>query len=390
MPDFRKRARTVSSKVEATPGTHAGNTVGADAVKVSDPVFNFTPDLEQTGEVTRALDDAAQIAGGGIAPGTFGAVLHGSGTGGTAPELGSVLQGCGLSETLLAADVADTAQAGAAGSITLAAGDVSADDDFIGNTIEITGGTGVLGEKRVITDSVASTDVCSVHPDWTTPPDVTTTYKIRASALYVPASTSLKNLSLDLYKHNTGAGNDILEQILGAAGNGSFTFPNRKIARASFNFQGKFVAPTDVSDPGVATYDTTKPPPIKSALWYLDGVVVKPREMSVDLGNQVSSADDPADAFGVDVAGIVSRKISGRINPPLTNVATRDVLTDLIAGNEKKCWLSWGGTDGNRISVYMPTLRYTGREDADVDGFASEGIPFDCGGIDNGFYLCFE
>lgn len=70
-----------------------------------------------------------------------------------------------------------TAQAGAASTITLAAG-ASASDDFYNNQIiELTGGTG-SGQFNKITDYVGASKLATVENAWTTTPDATTTYSI--------------------------------------------------------------------------------------------------------------------------------------------------------------------------------------------------------------------
>lgn len=75
--------------------------------------------------------------------------------------------------------VTGTAQAGAATTITLAAG-ASAADDFYNNLyIVTTGGTG-SGQTRLITDYVGSTKVATVDAAWTVTPDATTTYSIQS------------------------------------------------------------------------------------------------------------------------------------------------------------------------------------------------------------------
>lgn len=70
-----------------------------------------------------------------------------------------------------------TAQAGAAGTITLDAS-ASAVDDFYNETlIFITDGTGV-GQSRMITDYVGSTKVATIAPNWATNPGATSTFAI--------------------------------------------------------------------------------------------------------------------------------------------------------------------------------------------------------------------
>ena len=77
-----------------------------------------------------------------------------------------------------------TAQAGAAGTITLASAESAIDDYYVGCIVKTTGGTGGGGtggannQARVITDYVGSTKVASVSPNWETNPSSDTTYDI--------------------------------------------------------------------------------------------------------------------------------------------------------------------------------------------------------------------
>jgi len=70
-----------------------------------------------------------------------------------------------------------TAQAGAAGSITLRAGASATDDLFNSMAVVTLSGTGT-GQARVITDYNGTTKVAAVSPDWTTNPSSDTTYVV--------------------------------------------------------------------------------------------------------------------------------------------------------------------------------------------------------------------
>lgn len=72
-----------------------------------------------------------------------------------------------------------TAQAGAAGTITLAAGASSVDDFYKNAVVVLTSGTGA-GQNRRITGYVGSTKVATISGDrnWATNPDSTSTYVI--------------------------------------------------------------------------------------------------------------------------------------------------------------------------------------------------------------------
>jgi hypothetical protein len=71
----------------------------------------------------------------------------------------------------------DTAQAGAASTITLAASDSGTENDTEAKLIVITGGTGE-GQARAIQDYNSSTKVATVDSSWDTNPDATSTYLV--------------------------------------------------------------------------------------------------------------------------------------------------------------------------------------------------------------------
>ena len=75
----------------------------------------------------------------------------------------------------------NTAQAGAATTITLDAGASAVNDFYNGASILTTGGTGV-GQYRIITDYVGATKVATVNAAWATNPDATTTFAIFPAA----------------------------------------------------------------------------------------------------------------------------------------------------------------------------------------------------------------
>ncbi len=75
----------------------------------------------------------------------------------------------------------ETAQGGAAGSITLNAGASAINDFYNHAVIIITENTGV-GQARTISDYVGATNVATVCENWVTNPDATSKYVIRGHA----------------------------------------------------------------------------------------------------------------------------------------------------------------------------------------------------------------
>lgn len=94
-----------------------------------------------------------------------------------------------------------TAQAGAATTITLAAGESSTDDIFQGDRIVIFAGTGA-GEHGIITLYNGTTKVATMSEAWTVTPDATSEYEL------TPASVDIKT-----WGHNAITGTGDLAQI---------------------------------------------------------------------------------------------------------------------------------------------------------------------------------
>ena len=387
MTDFQTRNRLVLAKVEATSGTDASPVPAADAVLVEEPRGNPNMELEQTDEVTGSLDQTQSIVGGGFMERTQRFFAKGSGVPGTSPEFTPYLQAAALGLTTLAADSTGTAQAGAAATITLAAGAPAT--SLVGFVIETTGGIGP-GQTRVITAYNTATKLASVYPAWTVVPDVTTTYAVRAGNLFVPVSTALKTITDYLYKKNSGGGDAILEKLTGAAANLSFAVQTRQTGKFTVTLRGKLADPESVVNPTGAVFDAVRPRPLRDADAFLGGLRVCFRNFTLDWGNELVMADCPGEEYGYEPARVTMRKPTGRINPQLVTLAARNAFADLVGGATQPLWLNWGETAGNKVSMYLPAISYTGKEDDDLDGNSADGLPFQANGIDSWVYLLFH
>lgn len=386
MSDFLTRNRLVLAKVEVTSGTDPTPTEATDAVLVEEPRGTPNMELEQTDEVSGSLDSTQSIVGGGSLDHTGRFFAKGSGAAGAAPEFDPYLQAAALAPTTKATASTGTAQAGATGSITLAAGAPST--DLTGFVVLTTGGTGP-GQERVITAYNTTSKLATVYPDFTIAPDATTTYSVSAGVLYIPASTSLKTITHYLYKKNSGGGNAILEKLLGGAANLAFAMQTRQTGKFTFTLKGILTAPVGVANPSAGVFDSVRPRPLRDADAYLGGSRVCFRNFTFDLGNQIVQGDCPGAEFGYDPARVVSRKPTGRINPQEVVLTDRNAFADMVAGTTKKLWLNWGETAGTRVSMYFPGLAYTGKEDDDLDGIMANGLPFEATGIDSCVFILF-
>lgn len=382
------RVTTSLAKVESPEGTDASPTVGSDAYVCEGAVVDPNISVINTNEISDSLDIKAPVAGGASPTYVCGVNLKGSGAAGTKPEWGVLLRGCGMAQTITASAITGTAQAGAAGTITLAAGASSVTDFHKGMIITITGGTG-SGQTRVVYAYNGGTKIASTMPNWAINPDNTSTYSFSANVMYVPRSSGTEALTHYLYTHNSDAGVESkLQKVLGSRGNVNFSFPSGGIGRANFDFKGRFALPTDVTRPSAATFDATRPPVFLAAQCYLDNQSTPFATVDFGLNADVGLDDDPTDQFGVGYTGFLSRSISGRINPPLALNSVRNAIQDFIDGTPRKMWVRYGSAAGNRISVLFPQILYSGSKVEENKGFAHEGIPFSALGADSGVYLC--
>lgn len=382
--DFMTKNRLVLAKVETTTGVDSVPVPATDAVLVEEPRANPNMELETTEEVTGSLDSEQSIVGGGFMERTQRFFAKGSGTAGTAPEYDPYFKAAAMAATILASPQADTAQAGAAGTITLDA--TATANNLTGFVIEITSGTGV-GQRRVIKGYNGTTKVASVYPNWDTNPDNTSEYSVSAGVMYAPASTALKTITDYLYKKNSGSGDAILEKLTGAAANLSFAVQTRQTGKFTATLRGMLVEPVSVANPTGAVFDPVRPRPLRDADAVLGGQRVCFRNFTLDWGNEVTQPDCAAQEFGYDPAVITGRRASGRINPRTVTLAERDAFDLLTKGTTQPLWLDWGEESGNRISMFLPAIALTGKEDDDLEGVSADGLPFQPVGIDNWIYI---
>ncbi len=376
MSDYRTLNRLVLAKVESASGTDAVPTPGSNAILVENPNSNRSLNTFETNEVSGSLDARAPIASTGNQAFSGRIYLHGSGAAGTTlPEIDPLLKACGFGVTALAADVTGTAQAGAAGTITLAAGASATTNVYRGFVIQTTGGTGP-NQTRIVTAYNGTTKVATVAVNWAVTPDATTTYAVRAAHLYRPTSTSIPTATIYEYLLRTDGASAKLYKHLGAAGTARFSMSAGQGCYFEFQMTGSLEQPTDPTLPSAGTFQETRPIPFVGAAVHLDGTLIKLRGFTYDFGNEVAQVENPNQAYGLDTAGIVRRRMGGSFQAPKATEAVRDVFSSWADGTEATLSSIWGTTAGNRFSVLVSDMIYTGNTDTDVNGFAYDDTPF--------------
>lgn len=395
---LRTRNAVLLFKIESTPGTENVPSASTDAVliEVTGNPITFNPNNITPNEATGSLDNKAPIVGGMTAQIDFSVFLKGSGVAGTAPEFGDLLRACGWTETLVAATVpAGAAEALAAGGSTttavLGASAVGTAQLYRGMPLTLSGAvpsSGLANGLTFISDYTAGKTATLVETLGGALV-ATTNYLVEKNVRYQPGSSSIPSGTLYLYMDG------LLYKFVGTRGNSAISLASGQAGKINFRMMGQFLTKTDAAVP-TATFDSARPPiwraaaaasPVAAAL--VNRLAAAIATLSLDSGNQVIFPDNPNAQEGYDPAEIVSRNMTGSMDPLETLVATRDIMTDFRAGTQRILHARYGGTAGNRVALTIPAAQYTNQSPGDRSGLLTVGVPFAATGPDAGAALTF-
>lgn len=365
------RKRLLLTKIESTYATDS-SPAGTDAVLVRN--LEITPiesDTVSRDLIRPYLGHSQQILSQARVSITFEVELAGSGTSGTASRVDSLLRACGLAATTTSSDVTGTAQAGSAGSITLAAGASSTDDYYSGMVITLTGGTG-SGSKGVITDYVGSTKVATVQKSTAAfTPDGTSTYSIESNVRYRPVSTGFE--SATIYFNNDG----ILHKATGCRGTFTMNCEVGQIPTLAFTMTGIYNDPTDTAAPATTYSDQATPLIFKagntsavSVLGYADCCLMS---INLDIANEIVYRELVGCTKQVL---ITNRAPAGEVMIEAPTIAAKDYFT--IANNDTTGLLTFmhGTTAGNQVTMLAPIVDILNPTYSDSDGIQMLTLPY--------------
>ncbi len=381
MPYLRARNAVILAKIESTEGTENAPAV-TDAILVENPQLNPAATLITTNEVTGTLDGAGPIVGGMKMDLSFDVYLKGSGTAGTAPEVGDLLKACGWAEVITGTAVPASPEACAAGgSTTTAVLGTSASTTaqaYRGMPINFSGAVTLstfisdytAAKTATLTDTASGSIVA------------TTNYQIPVNVLYKPASSSIPSLTIYFYMDG------LLYKLVGNRGDFSIALDSGGVGRFRFRFSGMFLSKTDTSIV-TPTNDTTRPPVFKNGAMLVNRGATALQNLSLECGNGMVNPDNPNALEGFDPAQITGRDMTGSMNPNETSIATRDVMADFRAGTKRIIHARFGTTTGNKVGLTIPQALYTGQNTGERGGLATVEVPFAATGAEAGAFLCF-
>lgn len=299
---------------------------------------------------------------------SFETEFAGAGVAGTAPPYAALLKACNFSETLTAAAITGTAQAGGSTtSIKLAAGASAVDDFYVGMSVALTGGTG-SGQDGEIIDYVGSTKIATIAVAWAVAPDATSLYSIGANALYIPNSSfgTAGSSSSTLYFVLDG----VRHILLGARGTFKPSLVSKQIPSLQFEFTGLMGTISDVALPTFDFSAWQTPVALSTAnttdiniLGYTGAVV---ESFSFDIGNEVVYRQ----LIGAESVIIKDRKVKGGFQIEATSVATKDWWTVAKNASYGVFCVKHGQTAGNIVGITGPHVQLENPDYVEADGVA--------------------
>lgn len=326
---------------------------------------------------------------------TFSVELAGSGTAGTAPAYADLLRSCAMAQTISSSALTGTAQAGSAGSITLAASGTSAVDGFyVGQLVSLTGGTG-SGSAGVITAYNGSSKVATVQKTTAAfAPDATSQYSIGSNVSFRPISTvdGVADTSCTIVYNVDG----VQHILLGCRGTASLNCALGEIPSLSFTMTGIYTTPTDTAQ---STYTLAYANQATPAVFKSDvvsgfnffGVSTCLQSVQLDVGNEVQYRELIGCGKRVD---IIDGQTTGTVMMEATTMAIWNPfdasLTDSSTGLLS---LVHGATAGNRVGLVVPRVdlgqpTYSRDQGTEMINVPINAIPSAVGNDD--FYLVFS
>ena len=363
MSGLKLRKALIAAKIETTEGVDAAPGTNDCLIVANLKPSPMKVKTESRDIVRPFLGNSEQLVTAVNSALGMDAELAGSGTAGVAPRIGRLLRMCGFAELVLAAALTGTAAAGAASSITLAAGASASDDAYKNLEIRIVSGP-AAGDVRLITGYNGTTKVATVATPFSATPTTSTNYSLDPQVSYAPISDGMESGTLVYNMDGTES------RLRSARGDWSLKMASGGRPMFSMNFQGLFTAINDAA-PLVPTYaNQATPLPVNfqnTPFFAVHGYAAKLRELSIACGNVVTYRN-LVNQEGIELP---DRKMSGNVIMEAVKVATHDFWEPARVAGTGTLEMTHGTVAGNIVRILsnrmqlIPPDGYT-----DEDGIA--------------------
>lgn len=345
------RKKVVLLGIESIYGTDPGLTGSAHALLVKN--INITPldgDKVKRDLMTGYLGNQQELIDGYRAMIDFEIEMAGVATAGTAPGYGVAMRACQHSQTLLAAAVTGSAQAGSTGTIMLAAGASSTDNAYAGMPVSITSGTG-SGQVGIIASYNGTSKVATMVTPWGTAPAASSGYSILPCAVFRPIEDATESatiyLNIDGRQHT----------LSGARGTVEGTMNVKGIPVWKFNFTGLFRQVVDAAAP-VGVFTAFRKPKMVNATntrkVVLHGVAAS---MSAFTLTQGATVVHSSLAGGVEEIIQTDKQTNGSITIQDELIAVKDWFDAVKNSDLDGLWVEHGVAAGERVAISAASVQ---------------------------------
>lgn len=382
----RARQAAVAVKLEVTKGTDAiaGSPVAADFV-ASDCQVTFDQATVQDPQYTGSLDGAPPIVGGMRPRFTLRMALRGSGTAGTAPEWGRLLQCCTMTETVTTPAVgAPTAAAsGTASTVTAASPFGTTAQQYRGMPLLLGGTVPENLTQTAITDYTTGRVATLLHTT-ASPFTSSATLQVPINVRYSPTSDETVHKTCTVYLYMDG----LLWQFFGCTGSWGVEVTTGGIGYLTFTMTGQFGAKSTASFPAQAL-GIIRPtaPRFVGGVMRLNGALARVRTFTLDAGVGTVLPDNPEAFEGYDPAIPIERAMSGVLDPLMDTTNSVGLFTNFRTGVNMRLGAIIGSAAGNRFCITVPSARATRNNPTAREGLGVNSIAYQADGPDAGAFI---
>lgn len=348
----RLNITSLLAKIEGTYGVNSSPTGSANAILLAgQPTLTPMEMTAVTRDLVRSFYGNAEILPSSI----YGKLeleveAAGSGAAGTAPAWGPLMRMCAFSETINAAPITGTAQAGGSTtSIKLAAGASAVDDFYNGMPISITSGTG-NGQSGYIVDYDGTSKIATVVSSAWVAPDATSQYSIGANVAYHRISSAFESGTLQMDVDG------VRHVFLGARGDWSFSLGLDAIPKFKFSLQGLFQAITDQTLPTSIYTAWQKPQPanrVNTPFFRLHNFAAGLEKLDMGANNALAYQSL---INGSEQMLITDAKPKGSLSMESVAVASKDWWTAAQNSTNGTMALQHGTVAGNKLAITAPAV----------------------------------
>lgn len=266
-----------------------------------------------------------------------------------------------------------TAQAGAAGSITLDASASSSDDFYNNAVIQITAGTGA-NQSRIISDYVGSTKVASVNGNWVTNPSSDSVFVIRpfgaVPGASAPTSAEVADAVWDEARSGHTTAGSFGEGAASVQGNvtGSVASVTARVTANTDQWNGVAVTTPPAVNVTQVSGDATAADNLEAALDGTGGVTLS----AAIAGNITGNLSGSVGSVTGDVTGNLGGNVTGSVASVTNAVTGGGEMRKNVAGQKYPVYLVDSSGDPVTGATVTVKISKDGAAPATITGSVAE------------------